>query len=164
MQRKGHLFAGALALGWLAHPAAADLIIQEIVDGTVNSQPKWVELVNTGTECLFLGDFELCNYNNGSLVASSCSGLGDVFLAPGASYVFAYEPASNTACSPTMTCFEVIYGFAPNQHGGAFSRTQCSMPRLPPGVPNPVNLLDLRAECDVAWLPIPPPAATEGGS
>jgi hypothetical protein len=94
-------------------------VIQEIVDGTVNSQPKWVELQNTGSECLFLGDYELCYYSNGSSTPSSCSDLGDVFLAPGASYVFAYEPASSTACSPTMTCFEVIYGFAPNQHGGA---------------------------------------------
>jgi hypothetical protein len=119
MQRRGSITAGALALCWLAHPAAADLVIQEIVDGTVNSQPKWVELVNTGSECLFLGDFELCYYANGSATPSSCSDLGDVFLAAGASYVFAYEPATNTACSPTMTCFQVIYGFAPNQHGGA---------------------------------------------
>jgi hypothetical protein len=68
---------------------------------------------------LFLGDYELCYYSNGSTVPSSCSDLAEVFLAPGASYVFAYEPATSTACSPTMTCFEAIYGFAPDQHGGA---------------------------------------------
>jgi len=119
MRLEGPLLGGALALCLFAPPSAADLVIEEIVDGTVNSQPKWVELVNTGSECVFLGDYELCNYNNGSFVASGCSRLNDVFLAPGASYVFAYEPAGNTACSPTMTCFEFVYGFPPDQNGGA---------------------------------------------
>jgi hypothetical protein len=109
----------ALALCLLTQTARADLVLQEIVDGTVSSQPKWVELVNTGTECVFLGDYELCNYNNGATTPSGCSDLGEVFLSPGASYVFAYESATNTACSPLMTCFEVVYGFAPNQNGGA---------------------------------------------
>ncbi len=109
----------ALALCLASQVAQADVILQEIVDGTVSSQPKWVELVNTGSECVFLGDYELCNYNNGATTPSGCSDLGDVFLAPGASYVFAYEPASNTACSPNMTCFEFVYGFAPVQNGGA---------------------------------------------
>ena len=113
------VLGGMAALCLAAAPAAADLMIQEVVDGTVNSQPKWVELVNTGPDCLFLGDYELCNFNNGSVIPSNCSKLNDVFLAPGASYVFAYEPASNTACDPTMTCFEFVYGFAPDQHGGA---------------------------------------------
>ena len=119
MRLEGPLLGGALALCLLSAPAAADLVIEEIVDGTVNSQPKWVELVNTGSECVFLGDYELCNYNNGSFVPSGCSQLNDVFLAPGASYVFAYEPEGNTACSPTMTCFEFVYGFEPDQNGGA---------------------------------------------
>ena len=119
MRLEGPKSWAALALFCLPQVAAADLMIQEVVDGTVSSQPKWVELMNTGSECVFLGDYELCNYNNGSVTASGCSQLNDVFLAPGASYVFAYEPASNTACSPTMTCFEFVYGFAPDQNGGA---------------------------------------------
>jgi hypothetical protein len=114
------LFGGALALCLATTPAAAtDLMIQEVVDGTVNSQPTWVELINTGIDCLYLGDYELCNYNNGGTTASNCYELDDVFLAPGASYVFAYESVSNAACSPTMTCFEFVYGFAPDQNGAA---------------------------------------------
>jgi len=111
--------AAALAVSLAAGTAGADLIVQEIVDGTISSQPKWVEIVNTGTQCAFLGDYELCNYNNGSTTPSGCSDLNDVFLAPGASYVFAYEPAGNTACAPNMTCFEYVYGFPPDQNGGA---------------------------------------------
>ena len=111
--------AAVLALALATQTARADLILQEIVDGTISSQPKWVEIVNTGTECAFLGDYEICNYNNGKTTPSGCSDLNDVFLAPGASYVFAYESAGNTACSPVATCFEVVYGFAPDQNGGA---------------------------------------------
>jgi hypothetical protein len=119
MRHQVRFGAAALALFLAAATGRADVILQEIVDGTVSSQPKWVELANTGTDCVFLGDYELCNYNNGATTPSGCSDLADVFLAPGASYVFAYESASNTACSPIMTCFEVVYGFAPDQNGGA---------------------------------------------
>ena len=51
-----------------------------------------------------------------------------------------------------------------DQHVGAFSVNQCSMQRITTDVSKPVNQPTLRAECDVAWVTIPPPAATEGGS
>ncbi len=50
------------------------------------------------------------------------------------------------------------------QHVGAFAVNQCSLQRLTSDVSRPVNQPTLRAECDVAWVTIPPPAAAEGGS
>ena len=50
------------------------------------------------------------------------------------------------------------------QHVGAFSVNQCSVQRITTDVSKPVNQPTLRAECEVAWVTIPPPAPTEGGS
>jgi hypothetical protein len=50
------------------------------------------------------------------------------------------------------------------QNVGTFSVNQCELQRLISDVSNPVNQPTLRAECEVAWVTIPPPAAREGGS
>ena len=50
------------------------------------------------------------------------------------------------------------------QHVGAFSVNQCSVQRITTDVSRPINQPTLRAECEVAWVTIPPPAPTEGGS
>jgi hypothetical protein len=50
------------------------------------------------------------------------------------------------------------------QNVGAFAVNQCSLQRLTSDVSRPVNQPTLRAECEVAWVTIPPPAAGETGS
>ena len=50
------------------------------------------------------------------------------------------------------------------QNVGAFAVNQCSLQRLTSDVSRPVNQPTLRAECEVAWVTIPPPAAEESGS
>jgi hypothetical protein len=50
------------------------------------------------------------------------------------------------------------------QNVGAFAVNQCSLQRLTSDVSKPMNQPTLRAECDVAWVTIPPLAAAEGGS
>lgn len=110
-------------LASLTGSARADLVIEEVVDATLDAgQPKWVEILNTGPECVFLGDYQLCFYANGAVVATGCNVLAAEFLAPGASYVLAYELASNKGCDPNglVTCFEYVYGFPPDQNSGAF--------------------------------------------
>jgi hypothetical protein len=92
----------------LAAPAHADLVIEEVVDATLEAgQPKWVEILNTGPECVFLADYQLCFYANGAVVATGCNVLASEFLAPGASYVLASELASTKGCDPggRVTCF-----------------------------------------------------------
>jgi hypothetical protein len=59
-----------------------------------------------------------------------------------------------------LTFFRVLA----EQNVGAFAVNQCSLQRLTSDVSKPVNQPTLRAECDVAWVTIPPPAAPEGGS
>jgi hypothetical protein len=59
-----------------------------------------------------------------------------------------------------LTFFRVLA----QQNVGAFAVNQCSLQRLTSDVSKPVNQPTLRAECDVAWVTIPPPAAPEGGS
>jgi hypothetical protein len=113
--------AAALAVALISQTARADLIIEEVVDATLTGgQPKWVELKNVGADCVYLGNYELCNYNNGGSTPSGCSDLSGVFLDAGASYVFGYESATNTGCSTAVTCFEFVYGTPPDQNGGPF--------------------------------------------
>jgi hypothetical protein len=59
-----------------------------------------------------------------------------------------------------LTFFRVLAA----QNVGAFAVNQCTLQRLTSDVSKPVNQPTLRAECDVAWVTIPPPAAPEGGS
>ena len=59
-----------------------------------------------------------------------------------------------------LTFFRVLA----RQNVGAFAVNQCSLQRLTSDVSKPMNQPTLRAECDVAWVTIPPPAAAEGGS
>jgi hypothetical protein len=59
-----------------------------------------------------------------------------------------------------LTFFRVLA----EQNVGAFSVNQCSLQRLTSDVSKPLNQPTLRAECDIAWVTIPPPVAGEGGS
>jgi hypothetical protein len=123
------LFIRAATLACLAGLAAAqspDLLITEVVDGTVaQGQPKWVELTNVGNSAIpDLSVYSLGNFNNGSttLGGGAATQLNAVPLAAGASYVFAYESSSTGVgiCDPVLTCFEFIYGAPPDQYSGPF--------------------------------------------
>lgn len=118
----------ALAATALAGLAGAQdtLAITEVCDGTLTGgQPKWVQLTNTGTTTIpDLSVYRLYNFNNGGNTNSfSANALNPVSLAPGASYVVAYEFASNTACDPAglVSCFEFVYGSPPDQFIGPFT-------------------------------------------
>lgn len=50
------------------------------------------------------------------------------------------------------------------QNVGAFTVNQCNLQRLTSDVSRPVNQPTLRAECELAWVTIPPPTAEETGS
>ena len=50
------------------------------------------------------------------------------------------------------------------QDVGAFTINQCALQRLVPEVVRATNTPTLRAECEVAWITIPAPAAAEGSS
>jgi hypothetical protein len=50
------------------------------------------------------------------------------------------------------------------QNVGIFSVNQCNLQRLLSDVSKPVNQPTLRAECEVAWVTIPPPAPPEDRS
>ena len=111
------LFTGATA-------AQGELAITEVADGTVlNGQPTWVQLTNVGAFGIpDLSVYSIGTYPDGSnmLDGGSAVQLGAVPLAPGASYVVSYEPAGNTDCNATMTCFEVAYFAPPDLFSGRF--------------------------------------------
>jgi hypothetical protein len=50
------------------------------------------------------------------------------------------------------------------QNAGTFSVNQCTLQRIAPEVFKPANQPTLRAECEVAWVTISPPAPREEGS
>jgi hypothetical protein len=57
-----------------------------------------------------------------------------------------------------------FFGLLGAQNVGAFSVNQCTLQRIAAEVFKPVNQPMLRAECDVAWVTIPPPATSAKGS
>ena len=59
-----------------------------------------------------------------------------------------------------FTFFQVLAA----QKVGAFSVNQCNLQRLVPAASKPANQPTLKAECDVAWITIPGPTTSEGGS
>lgn len=112
------LLAGAAALA-LAGTANADLLITEVVDATLpGGLPKFVELTNTGASSVDLTQYSFGNMNNGG--TNLGGGSANVLtgnLAPGASYVIAYE-ADN---GPGGSTFFTTYGFDPDFYmGGTF--------------------------------------------
>lgn len=102
--------------------AYADLIITEVVDATLpGGLPKFVELTNAGGAPVDLSLYSIGNYNNGNpdLGGGSSTALNAIMLAPGASYVIAYEFAPDVGMGETSV-FEDTYGFAPDQFTGPF--------------------------------------------
>lgn len=104
---------GAVAvLALCSSTAQAQLIISEVVDGTLaGGTPKWVEITNTSGAPIDMSLYRIVHYNNGSL-----AGGGNVALTPagmlpaGASWVVTYGGAAASAS------FLTVYGVAENQN------------------------------------------------
>lgn len=135
----GMAVAGVLAMAMLvpAGPADAQLIISEVIDATLTGGlPKFVEVTNCGNDPIDLSAYSIGNFNNGgTTLGGGQSTLLAGILAPGASYVFAYENApSDVVCGVDADCgtnqvcdagtclsiFEDVFGFSPDQYTGPF--------------------------------------------
>ena len=115
--KSAFLFRAVCAAGLLAGAAQADLIINEVVDGTLTGgQPKWVELKNTGNTSVDVTLFEIANYNNGSTTPGGGAGtqLTGGSLAAGGYFIVAYEFSS------TNSTYSSVYGDTPDQFIGPF--------------------------------------------
>jgi hypothetical protein len=101
------------------HVSADNLIISEIVDGTLpGGQPKFVELTNTGSTAIDLGMYSIGNYNNGGTdLGGDASTLLSGSLTAADSFVIAYESAP---AAPEVSVFESTYGFPPDLFLGPF--------------------------------------------
>jgi len=100
-------------------PAQADLIISEVVDGTLpGGVPKYVELTNTGVAAVDLSNYSIGNFSNGGTtlgggVALQLSGM----LGSCESYIVSYENSDG----PGVGLFFDVYGFDPDNFDlGAF--------------------------------------------
>ena len=112
----GDLASVSCVLTHCPPPQSTDLLITEIVDGTlVGGRPRWVEITNCGTDPVDLAFYSIGNFNNGGLelgggVSSPLQGT----LAGGDVYVYEYDSAGASR-------FEEVYGFpADQQAGGGF--------------------------------------------
>lgn len=117
MLKKFLLGLGLVAVATV--PAQADLIISEVVDGTLpGGLPKYVELTNTGVDPVDLSLYSIGNYSNGGTTlgggaATQLSGM----LGSCESYVVSYE----TGDAPGVGLFFETYGFDPDNFDlGAF--------------------------------------------
>jgi len=99
--------------------ATADVIITEIVDGTLpGGVPKFLELTNTGSSAVDLSGYCIANFNG----TSTTMGGGEAhvlhgILQPCESFVISYENSD----VPDTSVFFDVYGFnADCMHLGAF--------------------------------------------
>jgi hypothetical protein len=108
--------AGALALVGMAQ---ADLLITEVVDGTLpGGLPKWVELTNTGSSAVDLTLYSFGNFNNGSTTLGGGAAATLIGTLPaGASYVINYDADNGSG----VGTFYDVYGQDPDFYmGGAY--------------------------------------------
>ncbi len=111
------LLGAAAVLALCSSNAQAQLIISEVVDGTIaGGQPKWVEVANTSGAPIDMSLYNLVYYNNGSL---SPTGGGTIPLAAAGMLPAGgcWVVASGTTGSAQFT---LVYGFPPNQVQATF--------------------------------------------
>ena len=112
---RGLLVTGLMFLA-SAPLSRADLIITEVVDGTLaGGQPKWVELTNTGSVTVLLGGFSLGVKNNGSTNLGGAATVLAGTLPAGSSHVIAFE----TDNGPGVSMFFTVYGQDPDAYSTA---------------------------------------------
>ena len=110
MKSSVKLFAAAAVLALGSATAHADLIISEVVDGTLSGgQPKYVEVSNTGAVAVDLSLYKIVHYNNGAVTGGGNVALTGGMLAPGASWVVNYIGSSVSGG------YLATYGFGPDQ-------------------------------------------------
>lgn len=74
---------------------ATSLIISKYVDGGNDTQDQAIEIYNPTDSTVFLGDYHLALYNNGSYEATNIINFKDVDLLPGETYVIANKASTN---------------------------------------------------------------------
>ena len=103
-----------LALLATTSPANADVLITEVVDGTLSGgQPKWVEITNTGSADVDLSLYSIGNLNNGGTTLGG--GSADVLngtLGAGESYIVSYDSDNDP--------FASVYGQDPDHYIGPY--------------------------------------------
>lgn len=110
--------AAALAVTTGSALGAGDLIISEVVDGSLTGGlPKFVEITNTSGSPIDLSGYSLGNINNGAAAMQFDALVLAGILAPGDSYVVSYENNDG----PGIGSFFTTYGFdADNFTQGSF--------------------------------------------
>jgi hypothetical protein len=106
MKKVTRVLLTLVVMGFMASSASADLIISEIVDGTLpGGQPKFVELTNTGVSSIDLSLYSVGNMNNGAttLGGGTSTALSGT-LDPCDSFVLGYFAQSDTT-------FLDVYGY-----------------------------------------------------
>ncbi len=104
------LLGAAAVLALCSSSAQAQLIISEVVDGTLSGgQPKFVEVTNTSAVPVDMSLYKIVHYNNGNAAGGGNIALTPAgMLAPGASWVVSYGAVPNTQ-------YAVVYGAPANQ-------------------------------------------------
>ena len=105
------LVGAAAALALCSATARAQLIISEVVDGTLTGgTPKWVEISNTSGAPIDMSLYNLVYYNNGNVAPSTTISLTPAgMLAAGSSWTVLTGGATGAAQ------LLAVYGFSPDQ-------------------------------------------------
>ncbi|MEO6709720.1 MAG: lamin tail domain-containing protein [Planctomycetota bacterium] len=104
------LLGAAAIVALTSTTAHAQLIISEIVDGTLSGgQPKFIEISNTSASPVDMSLYKLVHYNNGSMTPGGNIALTPAGMLPaGASWVVTYGAVPNVQ-------FATVYGHAADQ-------------------------------------------------
>ena len=104
------LLGAAAILALCSSTAQAQLIISEIVDGTLaGGQPKFVEISNTSGAPIDMSQYKIVHYNSGAIAGGGNIALTPAGMLPaGASWVVSYGAVPNMQ-------FLNLFGHAPDQ-------------------------------------------------
>jgi hypothetical protein len=120
MQRTTFSSLSAAALLALSGFSSADVLITEVVDGTLpGGLPKWAEITNTGSSDADLSAYSIGNINNGGTTLGGGAALVLTgTLAAGQSTVGSYEADPG---APMTSNFYLVYGVEADFYfGGAY--------------------------------------------
>ncbi len=137
----------AAAIAAAASFASADLIISEVIDGTLaGGNPKFVEITNTGAADFTFADGGIIVQSNLSTDLDIDVDLTGITIVAGDSYVI--QSASNDG----ETVFEDTYGFAADLYTPAFFSNgddRYILADATDGMGVATNLVDIYGEIDV---------------
>jgi hypothetical protein len=141
-----HTLAAAAALS-LASAAQANLIISEVVDGTLaGGNPKYVEVTNTGDTDFTFAEGGIIVQSNDNTDLDIDVDLTNVTIAAGESFVIQSD------ANDGQSVFESTYGFAADLYTGAFfgnGDDRYILADDTDGAGVATNLVDIYGEIDV---------------